>query len=215
MGIFGKKWLAHEDKLAIRWRERVAENDLVIIAGDISWAMRESEAHPDFAFLRTLPGIKILLRGNHDYWWSTRRRVERLAGNGFFVLQNNALAFPGVTIVGTRGWELPQTGHFQDEQDESIYRRELTRLRLSLEAGRQWGQPLFAALHYPPLLQHREQTDITALLEEYHVSVCVYGHLHGQAHSARVEGEIRGVSYHLVASDFLDFEPLHIDFPAI
>ena len=212
MSVFGELWNDYEKKLEYHWRALVRDDDLVIIAGDISWAMRDAEVRPDLSFIRALPGEKILLRGNHDYWWGTRKKVQLLAGPGFHVLHNNALAFPGVTFVGTRGWELPDSPRYVAIEDEGIYLREVERLRLSLNEGKNSGQPLFAVMHYPPLLNADHRSGFAELLEEYGVHTCVYGHLHGQAHQSRVEGLVRHVDYHLVSSDFLAFTPLEIPF---
>ncbi len=212
MSVFGDLWVDYEQKLEREWRKLIHVDDLVIIAGDISWAMRDAEVQPDLSFLRSLPGEKILLRGNHDYWWGTRKKVQELAGHGFHVLHNNALSFSGVTFVGTRGWELPESPRYIAKEDESIYLREIERLRLSLIEGKKSGQPLFAITHYPPLLSPLHRSGFAALLEDFGVTTCVYGHLHGQAHQSRVEGLVRHVDYYLVSGDFLNFVPREIPF---
>ena len=209
MAVFGPAWDRHEERLEGAWRERVRPEDVVIVAGDISWAMREAEVLPDLRFLASLPGRKVLLKGNHDYWWSTRKRVQALLGGGGYALQTNAVELSGAAIVGARGWEAP--GSLQGTDDDArLYARELERLRLSLAAGAKTGRPLIAALHYPPLARDGERTEVSDLLERHRVRQCVYGHLHGAAHRARVEGEIRGIAYHLVAADYLDFTPKQI-----
>ncbi len=205
MDIFGEAWRRHAERLEAAWNEAVTDNDIILVAGDISWAMREIDVLPDIAFLAGLPGRKILLKGNHDYWWSTRARVQRLAPSDH-VLQTNAVELPDVTVVGTRGWELPGGDRLTDD-DRRIYGREVERLRLSLEQGARTGKPLLAMMHYPPLPADGSPTPFSALLERFAVQRCVYGHLHGAAQRNRVEGVVRSVEYHLVAGDFLAFRP--------
>ncbi|KUO96902.1 hypothetical protein ATW55_08895 [Ferroacidibacillus organovorans] len=212
MDVFGENWERHAERIERAWREQITEDDDILLPGDLSWAMREREALPDFSFLSSLPGRKILLRGNHDYWWSTKRKVEKLAGNGFFVLQNNAIPLVDVTIVGTRGWDLPHPK--MTEEDHTIYKREVERLRLSLEEGKTSGKPLLAMMHFPPMTRHVRESEFSKLLETYGVTLCVYGHLHGNAHQARVEGIVRDVEYRLVSADFLSFSPLPLALPS-
>ncbi|MHB1627593.1 MAG: metallophosphoesterase [Bacilli bacterium] len=210
MSVFGEAWAHHTERLAAAWMREVGAQDTVLIAGDISWAMREEEVQPDLEFVARLPGRKVLLKGNHDYWWSTRKKVARLAGPGCGVLQTNALLLPQAAIVGARGWNLPSSPQFTPD-DGRILAREVDRLRLSLEEGRRSGLPLIAMMHYPPLYDVAQKTVFTDLLESYGVRVCVYGHLHGTAHRSRVEGVVRGIRYHLVSADYLEFTPLALD----
>ncbi len=210
MSVFGGAWEHHTDRLTASWKRAVGAQDTVLIAGDISWAMREEEVRPDMQFIAELPGRKILLKGNHDYWWSTRKKVMELAGSSCEVLQNNALLLPQAAIVGARGWNLPSSPQFTAD-DQRICAREVERLRLSLDEGLRSGLPMIAMMHYPPLYDAEERTAFTELLESYGVRLCVYGHLHGAAHRARVEGLVRGIRYHLVAADYLQFEPLALD----
>lgn len=210
MSVFGEQWNGYEQRMAMMWRDMITPDDVVLIAGDISWAMREQEVIPDMAYLASLPGQKVLLKGNHDYWWSTKKKVKQLAGDNTYVLQADAVLLPQCTIVGTRGWELPATTKETTFDDEKIYHREIERLRLSLEAGVKQKKPMIAMMHYPPLATREDATPFTDLLEQYQVQHCVYGHLHGHAHRFRVEGDVRGVQYHLVAADFLDFRPIEL-----
>lgn len=210
MDVFGETWADHAMRIREHWQREIHEDDVVLVPGDISWAMREAEVLPDLAFLSSLPGSKVLLRGNHDYWWSTRAKVERWAGPSCYILQNNAIAIAGCAFVGSRGWVHPQTDA-ENSQDALIYLREVERLRLSLEAGRQTGLPLIALTHFPPLLDPLERTPVTTLLEAYGVRLCVYGHLHGNAHKTAVQGNVNGVRYVLTAADYLQFCPLSLE----
>lgn len=210
MDVFGATWQDHAAKLKSAWESVVQPQDTVLIPGDISWAMRYEEVKPDLAFIAGLPGCKILLRGNHDYWWATRKKVAEWAGPSCRILHNNAIALPecNIALVGTRGWDFP----FQSStaEDHALYKREVDRLRMSLEAGKETGYTLWAMVHFPPLTTALPSTPISDLLEEYGVAVCVYGHLHGAAHKLRVEGPVRGVHYRLVAADYLSFIPTSV-----
>lgn len=209
MDVFGEVWRDHASRLREAWNERVTAKDTVLIAGDISWAMRENEVEPDMAFLQSLPGRKVLLKGNHDYWWSTAKKVGLLAGSECAVLQTGAIDLGSVAIVGTRGWDLPNSARYTDE-DRRIFAREIIRLRLSLEAGAKLKRPLMAMTHFPPLQPNALATPFTELFEEYGVQICVYGHLHGAAHRQRVEGRVGTVEYRLVSADYLQFHPVQL-----
>jgi predicted phosphohydrolase len=209
MDIFGPAWERHAERLREAWTEAVSHEDVVLIPGDISWAMREPEVAADMAYLRSLPGRKILLKGNHDYWWSTRSRVLALLGAEHgAVLQNGAVDIGPFALVGTRGWDIPAPRSEAD--DLRLYNREVKRMRLSLDAGAVLGKPMIALLHHPPLADPDSPTPLASLLEVFGVRICVYGHLHGAASRQRVEGTVRGVTYHLVAADHLGFRPLLI-----
>lgn len=209
MDVFGPAWEHHAERLREAWTGTVYREDIVLIPGDISWAMREPEVKADMAYLQALPGRKILLKGNHDYWWSTRSRVQALLGAEHgAVLQNDAIDIGPFVLVGTRGWDIPTPRSEAD--DLRLYVRETKRLRLSLDAGAALSKPMIALLHYPPLAAPAEPTLLASLLEEFKVGICVYGHLHGAAGRKRVEGTVRGVTYHLVAADHLGFRPLLI-----
>ncbi len=206
MTVFGKAWAGHPEVLFSRWRETVGEDDLVIIPGDISWAMRLEEALPDLMALARLPGVKVLIRGNHDYWWPSISRLRAALPPGMVALQNDAYVYGGVAVAGTRGWITPFDREFT-EHDEKIYRREAERLRLSLaDAAKKPHEHLIVALHYPPFGPGGEPTLFTELIEEARPDAVVYGHLHG-ADPHRLPKDWKGIPVHLVAADVLGFQP--------
>lgn len=206
MDVFGEAWRDHPAHLARAWRAAVGEEDLVLIPGDISWALHLADAKPDLAFIGGLPGRKLLLRGNHDYWWTSLAQVRAALPPSAAALQNEAAAIGGFAIGGTRGWTLPGADGAQAEADARIYRRELLRLDLSL--SRMGPGRRIAMLHYPPLDRQCRDTEVTALLERYGVEIAVYAHLHGPAHRSAFNGVHNGVRYALVSSDYLGFSPL-------
>ncbi len=211
MEIFGPEWEGHPEKIAARWRETVGQEDLVIVPGDISWAMRLEEAVPDLAFVAALPGTKLLLRGNHDYWWSAIGKVRQALPAGMYALQNDHFFWQGWAVCGTRGWVCPGEESFDPEEDGRIYRREAGRLKLSLESAHKDGcARIIAALHYPPFNRHREPSAFTALLEAAPVERCVFGHVHGPGREKVFSGVLRGVDYRFVAADAAGFTPVRI-----
>lgn len=206
MDIFGSNWQGHPGLFFRRWRETVREEDLVVIAGDLSWALRLPEAMLDLEDIGALPGRKVILRGNHDYWWPSIGRLRQVLPPGMFAIQNDALVIGGLALAGSRGWITPRDREFTNE-DDKIYRRELERLRLSLEACRKLSyQKFLLALHYPPTAADGEPTGFTELIEQYRPDAVVYGHLHGAAGN-RVMTAWDGIPMHLVAADFLSFYP--------
>jgi len=215
MHIFGNRWMDHERRLADNWRQLVGVEDTVLMPGDISWAMQLGDALPDLQFLDRLPGRKILSRGNHDYWWTSLAKMERFCQenqlNTISFLRNNGLVIPPDRIVcGSRGWILPDDPDYT-RADEKIYLREANRLRLSLTdaaARRMPGYELIACLHYPPYGRSGQSTLFTALLEEFHVSRCIFGHIHGGSGSEYLASPGGTVAYSLVSADYLDFKPL-------
>ncbi len=207
MDIFGPHWANHFERIEADWRARVAEGDLVLLPGDISWAMRLSDAQADLDAIGALPGRKVILRGNHDFWWSSVSRVRGALPQGMFALQHNAFLFDHVIVCGARGWLCPGGAAFTEE-DARIYARELQRLTLSLcDAEKQRGPDdrCVAMLHYPPFADAAHDTEVTALLEQYGVDDVVYGHLHGPGLAGAFSGERGGVRYHQVSCDGLGF----------
>lgn len=210
MDRFGPHWAEHPAKIERGWRATVGEADLVLVPGDISWAMRLEEALPDLRFLGALPGKKVLLKGNHDYWWQSLGKVRKALPPGMVALQNDALRVGGVAICGTRGWNLPGSPGYDEAEDGPHFRRETERLRLSLQALRALpAAPCrLAIFHYPPLLRGGGPTEFTTLLEAERIPLCVYGHLHrGESGEVPEEGEFRGVRYVNASCDFIDFTP--------
>ena len=210
MDVFGERWENHWSRIREDWRARVAPEDLVLIAGDISWAMQLEQARVDLDELGALPGQKVLLRGNHDYWWSSLTKVERLLSPGTFVLQNNALRFGNVVVAGTRGWMIP-VGGGNRAQDEKIYAREVQRMALSLAAAKrllQEGDRLLVMTHYPPFNERQEPSPVTDQIEAAGAEAVVYGHLHGAGIRDAFQGNLRGVQYYLTSCDAMNFRLL-------
>ena len=207
MDVFGPQWDRHFEKICQDWRERVQGEDLVLIPGDVSWAMQLQKAVPDLEAIGALPGYKVLIRGNHDYWWSGITQVRAALPEGMWALQNDAAVFPEWTVCGSRGWTLPAEETPLAPEDEKIYRRELQRMEMSLQAGKRMGdgRPILAMTHYPPLNDKGEESGFTRLFEEYGVSVALYGHLHGSGIRLAYQGERNGVYYQLASCDALHF----------
>lgn len=208
MDIFGSRWVNHHVRVKEQWEELVSEEDVVLIPGDISWGLRESEAHADLEWISKLPGRKVLTKGNHDLWWTTVSRLNKLY-DGMTFLQNKALMVSDkVAICGSRGWICPGTDGFT-EHDQKIYNREVLRLGMSLEEAKKMGaETIIAALHYPPTNDKMQGSGFTDLLEKYGVKTCVYGHLHGKdAFKNGIKGILNGIEYKLVSLDYLEGKP--------
>ena len=210
MDVFGSHWDRHFETISENWRRMITPEDVVLIPGDISWAMQLGDALDDLQAIAALPGTKLLLRGNHDYWWASLSKLRSSLPPGMHVIQNDAFAVGGRVFCGTRGWMFPTQQQALGEQDEKIYQRELMRLRMSLEqAGRLEGE-VTVMLHYPPLFADGVGTAFTDILEEFAVKQVVYGHLHGAGIKIAFEGERNGIDYHLVSCDALGFCPKQI-----
>lgn len=205
MDVFGGNWEGYVEKLLAGF-SHIQPEDTVVLCGDLSWGMSLPEAQKDFSFLNALPGKKYLLKGNHDYWWSTAAKMNAFfAEHGFAtlnLLHNNCGSYGDLALCGTRGWfyEEEQSGH-----NEKVFNRELIRLETSLKAAGAREKVCF--LHYPPLYQGYRCGEIIALLERYGVGRCYYGHLHGGSHRLAIEGRVGSVEYHLVSADYLNFKP--------
>lgn len=207
MEKFGQHWQDHWQKICVDWQQRVSADDVVLIGGDISWAMRWEQAWPDLTAIMALPGRKILIRGNHDYWWQTHAKMTKAANGELCFLQNNFFAAENWGICGTRGWIIPGHNEFK-QSDQSIYLRELVRLQLSLDAATQAGyQQLIVILHYPPTDSSFRSTGFTELLAKYKVKICVYGHLHGDAAVEAPQGSLNDQTLlYLTACDATNFK---------
>ena len=202
MDVFGGNWVGYLDKIKEDW-QKVADDDLVLIGGDISWAMTIEDAKKDLETLEHLKGTKILIKGNHDYWWSGIGKVRDIMPPNFYALQNDSIKIGNVVICGSRCWSVPGSPDFT-EQDRKIYLRETERLKLSLSSAmkmREEGDKLVALIHYPPFNVHREPSAFTEIFENYGVDVVVYGHLHGKNVRADKLVEKNGVKYYLTSCD--------------
>lgn len=208
MDIFGDNWDNHAARMKEAWKESVGEEDLVLIPGDISWAMKGEDALPDIEFLDSCPGYKVMLRGNHDYWWNSISKVRAMLPERFFALQNDSLRFGKILLCGTRGWTCPGSSVFSEEDDRKIYEREVMRQKMSISSmNRQEGDYVIGMMHYPPFNEKREESDFSRAWAEGKVNEVIYGHLHGRSCFSAFEGERDGVLYHLVSCDYLQFKP--------
>lgn len=206
MNVFGDNWIDHEEKIMNNWREQVGEDDLVLIPGDISWASKLSEAVDDLEKIHYLPGIKIIGKGNHDYWWSTSNKLDKLGFQSIKFLKNNSYEYDGVTICGTRGWDTMEE-HSEEASNEKIYLREMSRLKLSLESGTKSSNVKIVMLHYPPFNSDGLPNEFFEIIKNYNADVCIYGHLHGEeGHKNVKEGTIEKISVHCVSSDYMEFK---------
>lgn len=206
MDIFGTHWCRHAERIAENWRKTVTENDTVLLAGDISWAMTLDEALVDLEWIHALPGRKMLVRGNHDYWWKSITRLNQFFNEMDFI-QNNFFCYGDYAVCGSRGWLCPNDTAFS-EHDRKIYQRELQRLELSLSAAEKAGYTRYIVmLHYPPTNDQGDPSGFTDIIQRYQVSHVIYGHLHGAASfAAALQGQFRGTVYHLVSCDYLNFK---------
>lgn len=205
MDIFGERWKNYEDKLQKYWNDVVSDEDTVIVNGDNSWATYLEDTYEDFNFINRLKGRKIILKGNHDYWWTTLNKHNKwCVENGFDTLNflhNNCYLYKNVGICGTRGWQLTA----KDADDLKVYNRELERLENSLKlASAENPEFIVAALHYPP------DGEFEKVMESYNVRYCLFGHLHSAGFADYTDYEKNGIEYRLVSCDYLGFKPYQI-----
>lgn len=209
MGIFGEKWEYHDEKIKNNWNALVGEEDTVLIGGDISWSMNMKEGQKELEWINELPGRKIIIKGNHDYWWGSITKLNSMFENMSFV-QNNFFSYEDYGICGTRGWICEGSDNFKSE-DKKIYDRELLRLKLSLDSAIKAGyKKIIGMIHYPPTNEKFENSGFTKMFEEYNVEKVIYGHLHGPFYYKVLQGDRNGVEYILTSCDFLDFSPIKI-----
>lgn len=210
MDLFGVGWENHANKLKDSWLNLVSDEDIVLIPGDISWGLKLEEAMPDFEWIHSLPGKKLISKGNHDLWWSRIKYLNSLYDDITF-LQNECfyIESENIIICATRGWLYPGSDEYT-EHDEKIYKRELQRLKLGLDSARNISKDanLVVALHYPPSDANAKETEFTKLLKEYNAKYCVYGHLHGPLSFGHgIKGNHNGIEYKLVSLDYLGAIP--------
>jgi len=212
MDIFGGRWLDYMGKLKIEWENTVCDDDVVVIPGDISWATYYEQAIDDFQFIQSLPGTKIISKGNHDYWWTTLSKLNKFLDINEFttikIMNNNSFTFESAVLCGTRGWKCPGDDDFNQE-DAKIYSRELQRLELSLNSiENAENKDLIVAMHYPPFNLKGEASEFVEIMNQYGTKTCVYGHLHSGSCKNAVTGMINGIDFKLVSADYLNFRPL-------
>lgn len=212
MDIFGPVWDGYLESIEKDWEEKVNPEDIVLIPGDISWAMKLSEAKLDLDYICKLKGHKVLIRGNHDYWWNSISEIRNNLTNNTYAIQNDAIKIENVIICGSRGWTIPENG-FKTEQDEKIFKRELIRMELSLKsavAKREEGDILIVMTHFPPFNYRLEDNDMTALFRRYNVNFVVFGHLHNYDKKQKMIFERRGIKYFLTSCDLVNNKLIEI-----
>ncbi len=216
MDIFGDNWENHERKIKEDWLKKVKDNDVVVLPGDFSWAMNLEDAYLDFKYLNELPGKKILLKGNHDYWWTTLKKMKAyLEANHFDTIDflfNNSFCYEEIILTGTRGWTLNDL-----HAEGKILSRELGRLELSINEGiEKFGKdkPIYVFMHYPPItnsaMLNSYELKFVEVMKKYNVKRCFYGHLHSRSHKDAVEGIVQGIQFNLISGDYLDFKLMQV-----
>ena len=216
MDVFGMNWENHAEKIKANWISKVKENDTVILPGDFSWATYLEETYKDFEFLNSIPGKKILSKGNHDYWWTTVTSMKRFLKENNFenidFLYNNAFLIEDKIITGTRGW----INTWKSQENYKILKRENERLKISINKGiNEFGtdKEIITFIHYPPFYKEAiipEEIDFAKTLRDYNIEKCYYAHLHGESHKDAIEGMINNIEYKLISSDYLNFDLLKI-----
>jgi predicted phosphohydrolase len=231
MEAFGPSWQKYAEKIESNWKERVSPDDLVLIPGDISWAMHLEEAIIDLKWIDALPGTKVILRGNHDYWWSSPSKLAKIMPPSIHFIHNNTFTWNQISIGGSRLWDTPEYsfGPFieyqenpkarikkaedlekEKEEEERIFVRELERLKLSLSQLPKEAKIRIAMTHYPPVGADLAPSRASAILEAFNIDICVFGHLHNVRQKSLPFGEARGVKYLFTSCDYLDFIPLNV-----
>ncbi|MCH5279751.1 MAG: metallophosphoesterase [Christensenellaceae bacterium] len=204
MDVFGNNWERHRERIFDAWQSVVGVDDCVLIPGDICWAMHIEDAMDDIDSIAALNGTKILLRGNHDYWWTSPTRMRSMFPDSIKIIQNDAVDLGGFSVAGTRGWLMPGMPNY-GQNDEKIYKRELIRLELSLKSAK--SAPIIVVMHFPPILEDGEPTGFTNIIDNYQVLKVLYGHLHAQSCRNAFNGELNGKGYELCSADYLGFAP--------
>lgn len=223
MAVFGPAWEGYMDTMEREWKKCVDGGDLVLLPGDISWAMKLEEAGADLEWIHKLPGTKLMIRGNHDYWWSSPKKMAEKFPSSIHFIQNNAFHWNDVAIGGSRLWDTPEYHfndyvHFQENSrakektevvdSSAIFERELERIRLSLEQMNPSAKLKIVMTHYPPIGADLRPSRTSQLLQEFKIDICVFGHLHNLKKGTKMFGESEGIKYYLTAADYLDFKPL-------
>ena len=217
MSIFGENWECHEDKIKANWIENVKKDDLVVLLGDFSWSTYLRDTYNDFKYINELPGKKLLLKGNHDYWWTTVTSMKKFLRENNFnnidFIYNSAYEYEKYIIAGTRGW-----GQNEEGEDKKLLKRETLRLEMSLKKAKELNEnnqkEIIVFLHYPPItrnnIQNNEANEFISIMKKYKIRRCYYGHLHSNSIKEAVEGEYEGINFKLASADGLDFKLLKV-----
>lgn len=212
MNIFGENWINHEEKIKKDWCKKVKPEDTVILLGDFSWAMHLEDTVKDFEFLKSLPGKKIMIKGNHEYWWTTitnmKNFLEKNNFNDIDFLQNNSFEIENKIVAGTRGWTLVNE---ETENSRKIIKREAMRLELSIKNGLNKNKEIIVFMHYPPIVRQNMNSEFMQILQKYNIKKCYYAHLHSKSINEAIEGKVNGIELKLVSADALDFKLLKIN----
>lgn len=206
MDIFGASWNNYWQQICADWDTKVGENDIVLIAGDISWAMRLDGALKDFQRIAAQKGVKVIIRGNHDYWWESISKIRAALPPSVKCIQNDALRIGNFVICGTRGWTVPEAGIKSSDEDIKLFEREKLRLEMSLKSAaaiRQEGDKLITMVHFPPFNSRLEDSDFTRLIADYQADAVVYGHLHGTAARVCLHIDKKDIPYYLTSCDLV------------
>lgn len=212
MSIFGENWEGHSEKIKNNWISKVKPEDTVVLPGDFSWALYLQDTYKDFEYLNSLPGKKLLLKGNHDYWWTTvtnmRNFLEENKFKNIDFIYNNSYLVENKILTGTRGWNLLDT-----ENSSKMIKRESIRLQLAIEDGiKKYGddKEIIVFMHYPPISNTNKKSDFLKILKQYDIKRCYYGHLHGKSHQDAVEGIVDGIEFKLISADYLNFDVIKV-----
>ncbi|NGX48710.1 MAG: 3',5'-cyclic adenosine monophosphate phosphodiesterase CpdA [Candidatus Anoxychlamydiales bacterium] len=229
MQDFGDTWKDYQEKIKINWEKNITANDLVLIPGDISWAIKLKDALIDLEWIHDLPGKKVIIRGNHDYWWPSASKLKEALPPSISFIQNNALSFGDVSIAGSRLWDTTEYNFndyinfvfnpkqrkdiqedIQEDLSERIFTREIERLKLSLEALDRNAKTKIVMTHYPPISADLKDSKVSKLLEKYKVDICIFGHLHNLKREKKMFGEKNNIKYILTSADYINFTPVKI-----
>ncbi len=227
MDVFGENWVNHTGQVEKHWKGKISPDDLILIAGDISWAKHIEDAMPDLEWIASLPGTKVMIRGNHDYWWASRKKVEDILPDSIHIIHNDHFIWNDYAICGARLWDTPEF-NFDDvvpykenpcstkeaaavpapADCEKIYLRELGRLEMSLKSLKDDGRTRVAMTHYPPVYATMEPSRAQKILKNYNIETCVFGHLHNALQEVPLFGTRDGIRYILTAADYIHFNPV-------
>lgn len=213
MDVFGGNWEGYTEKIIKNWNDKVTESDLVLVAGDISWAMKLDEAVPDLEWIDKLPGKKIIIKGNHEYWWKSISAVREILPKSIMAIQNDAVKFDGFIVCGTRGWTVPEENKEFSDEDEKIYKREVERLKLTLSAAkvlRTNNEKIICMMHFPPFDGSGNETEFTKVFDEFGVDIVVFGHIHGYT-NCKLKQVKNGITYYFTSCDHINNNPVEIE----